>query len=131
MTKKREVVTALAPPAAGAYSQAVVAAGLVFVSGQIPIDPSTGTMISSPDIREHAGQALRNLEAILRAAGSGMDYVVKATIYLADIADFHPVNEVYAGFFAGGVRPARAAIQAGSLPLGARVEVDAIALVSL
>ena len=128
MTERRAVQTDKAPAAVGAYSQGVVAGNLLFVSGQIPLDPGTGRMVESSDIREHARRVLDNLQAVLAAGGSGLDRVVKTTIFLADIADFAAVNEVYASYFSAGVKPARAAVQAGALPLGSRVEIEAVAI---
>jgi 2-iminobutanoate/2-iminopropanoate deaminase len=117
-----------APAAVGAYSQAVKANGFLFCSGQIPIDPSTGKLIESNLAAEQATRVLKNLEAVLKAAGTDFQRVVKATIYLADINDFKAVNDVYASYFTGPVKPARATVQVGALPLGARVEIDLIAL---
>lgn len=125
---KREIRTDQAPQAVGAYSQAVVAGGFVFVSGQIPIDPATGALIPDTDIALQATRVLDNLKAVLGAAGCSLADVVKTTIFLADIADFKVVNGIYASYFDEGVRPARAAVQAAALPLGAGVEMEAIAL---
>ena len=129
MSKHRAVQTEQAPAAVGAYSQAVVAGELLFVSGQIPLDPATGRLVDGADVRDHARRVLENLGAVLAAAGCGFQHVVKTTIFLADIGDFAAVNEVYASYFAAGVKPARAAVQAGALPLGARVEIEAVALI--
>jgi 2-iminobutanoate/2-iminopropanoate deaminase len=123
------VHTDAAPAAIGPYSQAVRAGGLVFVSGQLPIDPDTGKF-AGPGVREEAIQSLRNGANILEAAGSGIDRVVKTTVLLADIADFATVNEAYAEVFSGGVLPARAAYQVCALPKGARVEIEFIGVVS-
>jgi 2-iminobutanoate/2-iminopropanoate deaminase len=112
----------------GPYSQAIVAAGLVWVSGQIALDPATGTLVG-PDVEAEARQALRNLRTILEAAGSGLDRVVRATLYLTDMDDFERVNRVWAEHF-GADPPARATVEVGRLPRGARVEVDAVGLVS-
>ncbi|MBF4579666.1 Rid family detoxifying hydrolase [Frigoribacterium sp. VKM Ac-2530] len=124
------VHTDAAPVAVGAYSQAVVVGDLVFVSGQLPIDPATGEF-AGPGVREEAAQSLRNGAAVLEAAGSGIAHVVKTTVLLADIADFAVVNEVYAEVFSagGGVLPARAAYQVGALPKGARVEIEFVGAV--
>ncbi|ROS60932.1 reactive intermediate/imine deaminase [Frigoribacterium sp. PhB160] len=124
----RAVHTDAAPAAVGAYSQAVRVGGLVFVSGQLPIDPATGEF-AGPGVREEAAQSLRNGAAILDAAGSGVAHVVKTTVLLADIADFAVVNEVYAEVFSGGVLPARAAYQVAALPKGARVEIEFVGAV--
>jgi 2-iminobutanoate/2-iminopropanoate deaminase len=126
MLERRAVQTGEAPAAIGPYSQAIVAGDLVFVSGQIPIDPSRGGMIES----DAAGQAelvMRNIGAILEAAGSSLERVVKTTVYLADLGDFEAVNRVYGTFFRGAP-PARATVQVSALPKGARVEIDAVAL---
>lgn len=124
----KAVHTDAAPAAIGAYSQAVTVGGLVFVSGQLPIDPTTGEF-AGPAVRDEAAQSLRNAAAILDAAGSGIDRVVKTTVLLADIADFAEVNEAYGEVFDGGVLPARAAYQVAALPRGARVEIELIAAV--
>ena len=120
------VSTADAPAAIGPYSQAVRAGRFVYVSGQLPIDPATGSI----DAQEAAGQALQsiaNIESILKAAGLGLADVVKTTVLLADIADFDAVNKVYATRFTGPVLPARAAYQVAALPKAALVEIEAIA----
>jgi 2-iminobutanoate/2-iminopropanoate deaminase len=124
---KRAIATEHAPRAVGPYSQAIVAGGFVFLSGQIPLDPHTGKLIESDDVGDHVRRVMDNLIAVLTAAGSGLDRAVKATIYLADIADFPQVNRAYAAYFADAP-PARATIQVGALPLAARVEIDLIAL---
>lgn len=123
---KRVVITEAAPAAVGPYSQAIVAAGFVFVSGQIPLDPSTGKLIESEAIDDHIRRVMDNLEAILREAGSGLGRVVKTTIYLTDITDFAAVNRAYAEYF-HSAPPARATVQVAALPLNARVEIDVIA----
>src|SRR5262245_29674325 len=104
MTDKREVITDRAPRALGACCQAVVANGFVFISGQIAIEPATGTMIESADVRDHATRVMENVHAVLQAAGSSLARVVKATIYLADMADFAAVNEVYSRYLGDGIR---------------------------
>jgi len=120
------IATPKAPSAIGPYSQGVEAGGFVFVSGQIPIDPSSGEVIAS-DIGAQTERVLENVAAVLRAAGSSMDAVVKTTVYLADLADFAAMNSVYARYFPDP-SPARATVQAARLPRDARVEIDAIAL---
>ena len=117
--------TANAPAAIGPYSQAVCAGGFVYVSGQIPLDPATGEF-SGPDIRTQTRQSLKNIAAILAAAGSGMDRVVKTTVLLKDIGDFAAMNEVYAEAFTAPY-PARAAFEAAALPKGALVEIECVA----
>lgn len=124
------VATTAAPAAVGPYSQAVStgdgAGAAVYLSGQIPLDPRTGQLVEG-GIQEQAEQVLRNLQAVLAAAGLGLGDVVKTTVLLADINDFQAVNEVYARYFTGPVLPARAAYAVAALPLGARVEVEAVA----
>jgi 2-iminobutanoate/2-iminopropanoate deaminase len=115
-----------APKAIGPYSQAVRAGAMVFLSGQIPLNPRTGEMVTV-DIAKETEQVLDNLGAVLRAAGLGFEHVVRTTIYLVEMADFPTVNEAYAKRFKG-VFPARATIQVAGLPKGARVEIDAIAV---
>jgi 2-iminobutanoate/2-iminopropanoate deaminase len=123
----RQIVqTKQAPDAIGPYSQAVIANGFVFTSGQIPIDPATGQFVSG-GIAEQTQQVLKNLKAVLEAAGTGLQQVVKTTVYLADMQDFTAMNEVYATFF-GAEPPARSTVQAAGLPKDARVEIDVVAL---
>ena len=119
------VHTANAPAAIGPYSQAVCAGGFVYVSGQIPLDPATGEF-AGPDIRTQTRQSLKNIAAILAAAGSGMDRVVNTTVLLKDIGDFAAMNEVYAEAFTAPY-PARAAFEAAALPKGALVEIECVA----
>jgi 2-iminobutanoate/2-iminopropanoate deaminase len=125
---KRVIATEGAPKAVGPYSQAVVAGGLVFASGQIPLDPRTGKLIESAAIGDHVDRVMQNLQAVLSAADSGLSEVVKATIYLCDMRDFPEVNRAYAAYFVDGLPPARATVQVAALPLGARVEIDVVAL---
>ena len=117
-----------APAAIGPYSQAIKAYGFVFVSGQIPIDPETGEFVSG-GVGEQTERVLQNLAAVLQAAGSGLEQVVKTTVFLADMKEFGAMNEVYGRFFTGQP-PARATVAAAGLPRDARVEIEAIALVS-
>ena len=124
----REIVeTESAPRAIGPYSQAIVAGGFVFASGQIPLDPQTGEFVAG-GINEQTEQVMRNLAAVLAAAGSSFAEVVKTTVYLADMNDFAAMNEVYGRYFQTAP-PARATVQAARLPRDARVEIDVIALV--
>lgn len=124
------VATTDAPAAVGPYSQAVStgdgAGAAVYLSGQIPLDPRTGQLVEG-GVQAQAEQVLRNLQAVLAAAGLGLGDVVKTTVLLADINDFQAVNEVYARYFTGPVLPARAAYAVAALPLGARVEIEAVA----
>ncbi|MDR1450369.1 MAG: Rid family detoxifying hydrolase [Propionibacteriaceae bacterium] len=121
------IATPEAPGAIGPYSQAVQAGDYVFVSGQLPIDPATGEF-AGPDAASQASQSIANIAAILKAAGLGLEAVVKTTVFLVDIADFAAVNEAYAAHFQGPVLPARAAFATAGLPKGARVEIEAIAV---
>lgn len=123
---RRIVRTDDAPGAIGPYSQAVVAAGLVFASGQIPIDPRTGEFVPG-GVAEQTEQVLRNLSAVLEAAGSSLERVVKTTVFLADMNDFAAMNEVYGRYFKTEP-PARATVQAARLPRDARVEIEVVAL---
>ena len=122
---RQAVSTSSAPKAIGPYSQAIKAGDLVFVSGQIPIDPATGAMIDG-DIATQTRRVFQNIGEILKAAGVSFDHVVRTTVYLADMNDFTAMNEVYATFFASPA-PARATVQAARLPRDARVEIDVIA----
>lgn len=122
---KQIVKTGLAPQAIGPYSQAVKAGGFVFASGQIPIDPETGEFVSG-GIAEQTRQVMKNLSAVLEAAGSDLQLVVKTTVFLADMSEFTAMNEVYGTFFSDEP-PARATVQAARLPRDARVEIEAIA----
>ena len=126
---KKQITTSEAPAAIGPYSQAVMAGNLVFVSGQIPIDPKTGQLVTD-DISVQTEQVLRNIEKILEAAGSSLGQVVKTTIYLNDMADYPKVNETYARFFSDSP-PARATVEVSRLPKDVGVEIEAIALVSV
>jgi len=119
------VATEAAPAAIGPYSQAVITGNLVYTAGQIALDPKTMDMVGD-NTAAQTEQVLTNLRAVLEAAGSGLDRVVKTTVYLADMRDFAAMNEVYARHF-GDHRPARAAVQAAALPKGGRVEIDAVA----
>ncbi len=121
------ISTENAPGAIGPYSQAIKANGMVFCSGQIPIDIATGEFVSN-DVAEQTEQVLKNLKAVLEAAGSGLDKVVKTGVFLADMNDFAAMNEVYGRYFDSN-KPARATIQAARLPRDARVEIDCIAIV--
>ena len=121
---RRPIVTDQAPAAIGTYSQAVEIDGTVYLSGQIPLVPATMEIVEG-DIRRQIQQVFDNLRAVARAAGGGLDDVVKLTVYLTDLADFGAVNEVMGKYFSPPF-PARAAIQVAALPRGARVEVDAI-----
>lgn len=120
------IQTDKAPAAVGPYSQGVAAAHFVFTSGQIGLDPAAGKLVAG-GIREQARQVMENCKAVLEAAHTGLDRVVKATVYLSDIGDFAAFNEVYADYFPAD-KPARSAFQVAALPLGALVEVEMVAL---
>ena len=118
------ITTSGAPPAIGPYSQAVRSGDLLFVSGQIPLDPATGQLVEG-DVTAQTHRVLASLDAVVRAAGATLGDVVKTTVYLADMNDFVAMNRVYATWFADPA-PARAAVQAARLPKDAQVEIDAI-----
>ena len=123
---KEIISTESAPGAIGPYSQAIKANGVVYCSGQIPIDVATGEFVSN-DIAEQTEQVLKNLSAVLGAAGTGLNNVVKTTVFLADMNDFAAMNEVYGRYF-DATRPARSTVEVARLPRDARVEIDVIAL---
>ena len=126
MSHHREPVTAIGAPAAiGPYSHAVRTGGLLFCSGQIPLDPDTDELVGDTP-GEQATRCLENLQAVCGAAGASLHDAVRCTVYLTDMNDFGRVNEAYAAFFDGGEPPARVAIGVASLPKGADVEIDAI-----
>jgi 2-iminobutanoate/2-iminopropanoate deaminase len=125
---KEIIQTEHAPQAIGPYSQAIKANGRIFASGQIPTDPQTGQFVAG-GIVEQTEQVLKNLAAVLEAAGSGLSQVVKTTVFLVDMQEFAAMNEVYGSFFKDAP-PARATVQAARLPRDARVEIEAIALAS-
>jgi 2-iminobutanoate/2-iminopropanoate deaminase len=123
----RELRTGAAPAPVGPYSQAVAHAGFVFASGQIPLDPATGRIVDG-DIEAQTRRVLANLRAVLEAGGASLAQVVRTTIYLVDLSVFARVNAVYAEHFTSDPRPARSTVQVSALPLGALVEIDAIAV---
>lgn len=125
---KKTVHTDRAPQAIGPYSQAVRAGNLVFASGQVALDPATGELVPG-GVAEQTEQVLRNLTEVLTAAGTGLNRVIKTSVFLADMGDFAAMNEVYARFFSNEP-PARSTVAAAGLPRNARVEIDAIALIS-
>jgi 2-iminobutanoate/2-iminopropanoate deaminase len=122
---KEAIQTDAAPQAVGPYSQGIESGELVFVSGQLPIDPATGAFPDG-DIQARTGQVIRNVEAVLRKSGCSLDHVVKTTVFLVDMGDFQAMNEVYAEHFQQPY-PARSVFQVGALPKGADVEMEAIA----
>ncbi|MEE9369930.1 MAG: RidA family protein [Sedimentisphaerales bacterium] len=124
---KKIINTEKAPAAVGPYSQAVSTAALVFASGQIPMDPATGSVVTG-DIKTQTRQVLNNLKEVLEAAGSSLDKVVKATVFITNMDDFPVVNKIYAEFFPADP-PARACVEVSRLPKGVNVEIEAVALV--
>ena len=122
------VITANAPAPVGPYNQAVKAGGVLYCSGQIALDPSTGLMVGAGDVEAETRQVLSNLQAVLEAGGSSPGQVLRTTVFLADLGDFARVNALYAELFSDGVSPARACVEVAALPKGARVEIDCIAL---
>lgn len=122
---KKTIVAAQAPKPIGPYSQAVIAGGLLFASGQIALDPDTGAVVSG-DVAAQTDRVMKNLMAVLREAKMGPENVVKTTVYLADMVDFPRMNEVY-GRYLKDDPPARSTIQAAALPLGVKVEIDLVA----
>jgi 2-iminobutanoate/2-iminopropanoate deaminase len=128
VSDRRVVVTRNAPAAIGPYSQGIVAGGFVFTAGQIALDPADGRLVGGGRAADEAERVLRNLAAVLEAAGSSMGRVVRCDVYLVDLADFTAVNEVYSRFFREHP-PARVTVQVAALPKDARVEIAAIAAV--
>lgn len=124
---KEPVQTSNAPAAIGPYSQAIKVGEFVYTSGQVAIDPATGEFLGGGGIAEQTDRVLKNLSAVLEAAGSSLDQVVKTVVFLADMDDFTAMNEVYGQFFPGAP-PARSTVQAARLPKDARVEIEAVAL---
>ena len=124
------IETAQAPAPVGPYKQAVRAGNLLFCSGQIALDPASGSLVGAGDVALETRQVLANLLAVLDAAGAKPSQVVRTTVFLADLADFATVNGLYAEVFGAGVSPARACVQVAALPKGARVEIDAIAVLA-
>ena len=129
MSRKSVVSSSKAPAAIGPYSQAIVANGMVFTAGVIPLDPETKE-IAGADIRAQAERVLTSLRGLLEDSGSSLDLVVKTTCFLQDLADFPVFNEVYASFFTGDAAPARSTVQVAKLPMGVLVEVEAVALLA-
>jgi len=124
--ERKIIATDKAPGAVGPYSQGIAAGGFIFTAGQIPIDPATGK-VEAETIEEQTRQSLMNIRAVLHAAGSGLDRVVKMTVFMTDLGQFQAMNAVYAEFFPADP-PARSAVQVAALPLGVQIEMEAIAL---
>lgn len=130
MSTKMTVISDKAPAAVGPYSQACWAGDLLYLSGQLGLDPATGQLVG-PDVTAQAHQIMANLTAVLAAAGLGLDDLVKTTIYLTDMGDFGAVNEIYADYFKNCEHlPARACVQVAALPLGGIVEIEGVAMAS-
>ena len=125
---RQAIATDQAPKAIGPYSQAITAGNLLYCSGQIPLDPATGALVQG-DLAAQTRRVLDNVGAILAAAGTGFDRVVKTTVFLADMNDFAAMNEVYATYFTSPA-PARSTVAAAGLPKGARIEIEVIAALS-
>ena len=127
---KKVVKTDAAPGALGPYSQAIVAGGVVYCAGQIPLDPATGNIVSG-GVAEQTAQVLKNLRAVLKAAGSDLDRAVKTTVFLKDMNDFGAMNDVYGQpEYFGAAPPARSTVEVARLPRDVRVEIEVVALVS-
>ena len=124
---RQAIATPLAPAAIGPYSQAIRAGSLLFVSGQVPIDPATGQIVDG-DIAVQTHRVFRNISEILTAAGASFEHVVRTTVFLAEMNDFGAMNEVYGGYFTAPA-PARATVQVSRLPKDARIEIDVIAVI--
>ena len=122
------IATDKAPGAVGPYSQGIRTDQLVFTAGQVPLDPATGILVTGP-IEDQTRRVLDNVRAVLEAAGTGLDRVVKMTVFMTDLGDFKRMNAVYAEYFPTAP-PARSAVQVGALPLGAEIEMEAVALIS-
>ena len=123
---KKQILTDKAPKASGTISQGIAAGGFVFCSGQLPVDPATGKIVPG-GIEDQARQVLKNLSAVLEAAGSSLDQVVKCTVLMTDLSEFAAMNKIYAEFFKAPC-PARATFQIGALALGAKIEIECIAI---
>ncbi len=123
----KAIFTKGAPSPVGPYSQAVLAGGWLYCSGQIPLDPKSGKLVGNGDIEAETRQVLSNLKSVLEAGGTTTSRVVKTTIFLVDLKDFEKVNSIYSETFMNGTSPARACIEVSSLPKGAKVEIDCIA----
>jgi len=125
---RQPIATVEAPAAIGPYNQAIRFSDLVFCSGQIAIDPVSGALVGQGDVVAQVHQVMRNLSAVLGEAGTSLEMIAKTTIYVTDLNSFQAVNEAYASYFAGTDAPARATVEVRALPMGALVEIDAIAV---
>ena len=125
----KQIATTKAPAALGPYSQGISTGNLVFISGQLAIDPATGKLLEA-SIGEQTNLIMRNIEAVAQEAGTSLNNIVKTTIFLTDLSNFQEVNAAYGSFFTEAPPPARATVQVAALPLGASVEIEAVAVVS-
>ncbi|MEM7772863.1 MAG: RidA family protein [Cyanobacteria bacterium P01_E01_bin.6] len=129
--ERRVIQTDQAPAPVGPYNQAIAATGqMLFVAGQIPLEPDSGTIVGEGDVGQQTEQVMKNLHAILSAAGTSFDAVVKTTVFLADMNDFSAMNAVYAKYFDEATAPARACVQAARLPKDVQVEIECIAMIA-
>jgi 2-iminobutanoate/2-iminopropanoate deaminase len=126
---RKVIQTSQAPAPVGPYNQAILAGSMVFCSGQVALDPVTGAIVGGGDVAQEAEQVMKNLEAVLSAAGASFKDVVKTTVFLTDMQDFATVNAVYAHYFDEATAPARACVQVSVLPKNVKVEIDCIAVV--
>ena len=126
---RKVIRTDLAPAPVGPYNQAIAASGLVFVAGQIPLDPSSGEIVGGTDVAQQTQQVIANIKAVLEASGSKLQDVVKTTVFLVDLNDFAAMNAVYAQYFEEAIAPARACVQVSRLPKDVLVEIDCIAVI--
>ena len=126
---RKVIRTDLAPAPVGPYNQAIAASGLVFVAGQIPLDPSSGEIVGGADVAQQTQQVITNIKAVLEASGSKLQDVVKTTVFLVDLNDFAAMNAVYAQYFEEAIAPARACVQVSRLPKDVLVEIECIAVV--
>ena len=126
---RKVIRTDLAPAPVGPYNQAIAASGLVFVAGQIPLDPSSGEIVGGADVAQQTQQVITNIKAVLEASGSKLQDVVKTTVFLVDLNDFAAMNAVYAQYFEEAIAPARACVQVSRLPKDVLVEIDCIAVI--
>ena len=129
MTNKKVIRTDKAPAPVGPYNQAIAATGqMIFIAGQIPLNPETGEIVGQNDVVEQAQQVMKNIEAILTESGANWSNVVKTSVFLKDLADFTPVNQVYAQYFDEATAPARACVEVSRLPKDVLVEIECIAV---
>jgi 2-iminobutanoate/2-iminopropanoate deaminase len=131
MNNRKVIRTEQAPAPVGPYNQAIAASGqMLFVAGQIPLDPQTGEIVGAGDVAKQTQQVMANLEAILKAAGANWDNVVKTTVFLTDLQNFAAMNQIYASYFQQEIAPARACVEVSRLPKDVLVEIDCIAAIA-